>query len=63
MFKHANTFFPGDVVIDASQNSKVAQPVQGKVISADPDSGKVKVAWVGGHEDWVEAERLVKQGG
>ncbi len=60
MEKHANTFFPGDKVAEVKDGTKVAGHESGKVTDGDPTSGKVKVAWPDGREDWLPAEDLQK---
>ena len=60
MFKHANTFFPNEVVSQVKgDGTKVAGHETGKVQKADPDSGKVKVAWQDG-ETWHDPSDLQK---
>ena len=62
MFKHANTFFPGDTVTRTAHGQKLAgQESRGKVIGAEPDSGKVKVAFDDGTESFVSPEELSKE--
>jgi len=59
MQKHGNTVFPGDEVVEIS-DTKTASPNKGRVVDADPESGRVKVAWDGGGEDWVAMDKLRK---
>ena len=62
MEKHGNTFFPGDrVKVVGGSVNKVASNEVGKVIGGDPDTGRVKVAFTDGRDDWVEPEKLEKQ--
>ena len=58
--KHSNTVFPGDNVRIFNSSGKVASLDRGQVIKADPDSGKVKVAYDDGREDWIDLDRLEK---
>lgn len=61
MFKHANTFFPGDNVHRTAHGAKVAGAgAQGTVVGADPDSGKVKVAFNDGSTEYVDPAELTK---
>lgn len=57
--KHSNTVFPGDNV-RVFNTGKTASVDRGRVVSADPNSGKVKVAYSDGREDWVSLDRLEK---
>ncbi len=62
MFKHANTVFPNDRVRDNTAKTKTAQEARrGSVVTADPETGKVKVAWDGGGEEWLDADGVVKE--
>ena len=62
MFKHANTFFPDQRVVSTDAKVKIAelQP-SGRVLTADAETGKVKVAWDGGVEEWVDPSQLSKE--
>lgn len=63
MFKHANTVFPGDQVkVIGSTVNKIASNESGKVVKADPESGRVKVAFADGRDDWVDLDKLEKLG-
>lgn len=57
--KHSNTFFPGDSV-RVHSTGKTASNNSGRIVNADPDTGKVKVAYLDGSEEWVEAARVEK---
>jgi hypothetical protein len=59
MFKHANTYFPGDKVAQATDKTASAQQ-KGRVVDADAESGQVKVEWEDGHTSFVEADKLAK---
>ena len=61
--KHANTFFPGDKVrrlTISGDGTKTAGSIQGEVVDGDPSSGKVKVAWPDGTDNWVDTGDLSK---
>ena len=59
--KHSNTVFPGDKVkVVGSTINKIASNEKGEVVGADPDSGRVKVAFADGRNDWVDLENLEK---
>lgn len=59
--KHSNTVFPGDNVrVVGSTANKIASNELGQVVGADPSSGRVKVAFPDGRNDWVELEKLEK---
>ena len=61
MNKHGNTFFPEEKVAQvAADGTKVAGRKSGIVKNADPDSGRVKVAWDSGEETWAAPEDLAK---
>lgn len=61
MFKHANTFFPGDPVAKVlADGTKVAGKQTGHITDANPDTGRVKVAWASGEEEWCNAAELTK---
>ena len=61
MFKHANTYFPGDRVTRVSHGQKLAgESAKGEVVGADPESGKIKVAFDDGTESFVSPEELTK---
>jgi hypothetical protein len=62
VIKHGNTFFPDDAVRRQPQDKTASNiGLQGKVINADPDTGKVKVAWEDGTVDWVAPDDLARQ--
>ena len=57
--KHSNTVFPGDKVKVVGRTiNKIASNEQGEVVGADPDSGRVKVAFPDGRNDWVELAQV-----
>lgn len=59
MNKHGNTYAPQDKVAPASSSgTKLASSDQGTVISGDPSSGKIEVAWGDGRTEWVAREDL-----
>lgn len=62
MNKHGNTYFPGDrVKVIGSSLNKIASNEVGKVIGGDPETGRLKVAFTDGRDDWVAPEQLEKQ--
>lgn len=62
--KHSNTFFPGDrVKVIGSTLNKIASNETGKVVGGDPDTGRLKVAFSDGREDWASASDLVRSEG
>ena len=59
MFKHANTFFPGDKVAEIkSDGTKVAGHSAGKVTGAV--DGKFGVEWAPCHVDYHDPSELEK---
>jgi len=57
--KHSNTVFPGDDV-RVMGSGKTASAERGRVVGADPDTGKVKVAYGDGRTDWVDMDKVEK---
>jgi len=63
MFKHANTFVPGARVrIMVGPAAKVASAQNaGRVVDADVDTSRVKVATDAGEELWIAMVDVVKE--
>ena len=63
MIKNGNTFFPNDTVYrGAVFGTKVATQDIGKVVDANAEENRIKVAWNDGTEEWVRPEDLLPYG-